>query len=236
MEGAVPTGLLAGSEAGVFAQLQAAGIIPVLSLETVADALAIGTVLLDEGLPAIEVTFRTPAAAEIIAALRDRLPGLMVGAGTLLQPGQVEQAIAAGAHFGVAPGLSEPVLSTARQHDLPFIPGVATPTEIERGLAHGLTLLKWFPAESLGGPRGLAQASAPYLHTGVRFFPTGGITAETAPAYLRISCVTAVGGSWMAPAVAVAGGDVDAVRRAIRATVELSRTVREGRRSLGQQG
>ncbi|MHB8492255.1 MAG: bifunctional 4-hydroxy-2-oxoglutarate aldolase/2-dehydro-3-deoxy-phosphogluconate aldolase, partial [Solirubrobacteraceae bacterium] len=185
--------------------------------------LSVAQVLAAEGLEVLEVTFRTIAAPDAIRAARAAYPTLFVGAGTLLSPAQVDEALAAGAQFGVAPGLSEPVLSAAREHGLPFLPGVATPSEIERGLSLGLTVLKWFPAEALGGPRGLSLAAAPFLHTGVRFVPSGGITAETAPDYLRLPSVLAVGGSWMAPAAAVIRNDQQAIATATRAAVSMAK-------------
>jgi 2-dehydro-3-deoxyphosphogluconate aldolase / (4S)-4-hydroxy-2-oxoglutarate aldolase len=216
----------APDEAEIIARLKAAGAIPVLSLNDMTTAHRVAGILLAESLPAIEVTFRTGAAAEIIAGLRRSHPALLVGAGTLLSPGQVEAAVAAGAQFGVSPGLTGAVLRSARALGLPFMPGVATPTEIERGLGHGLKLLKWFPAEPLGGPRGLAQAAAPYLHTGLRFMPSGGVTGETAAAYLALPYVLAVGGSWMIPGAALASGDWRALTEAVRAAVALLRESR----------
>ncbi len=212
-----------------FARLKAVGAIPVLSFEDLATARQVTDILIAESLPAIEVTFRTKAATEVIAGLRRSHPGLLVGAGTLLSASQVEAAVEAGAGFGVAPGLTEAVLHAARMHQLPFVPGVATPTEIERGLSFGLKLLKWFPAESLGGARGLAQTTAPYLHTGLQFMPTGGINGQSAPEYLRLPFVLAVGGSWMIPATALKVGDRDVIAAAVREAVAIVRDAREAR-------
>ncbi len=211
----------------IFARLEAAGAIPVLSFDDLETARNVAGILIAESLPVMEVTFRTNAAAAIIAGLRRSHPDLLVGAGTLLSPGQVQAAVAAGAGFGVAPGLTEMVLRSAQTHRLPFVPGVATPTEIERGLSFGLNLLKWFPAEPLGGPHGLAQTAAPYLHTGLQFLPTGGINDQSAPQYLRLAYVLAVGGSWMIPAAALAAGDMEAVAAAVRDVVTMVRQARE---------
>jgi 2-dehydro-3-deoxyphosphogluconate aldolase / (4S)-4-hydroxy-2-oxoglutarate aldolase len=154
--------------------------------------------LLAGGLNVIEVTFRTAAAAESVRKIRQRLPAMHVGAGTLLTADQVQRAVDSGAQFGVSPGLTESVLNAARQHHLPFFPGVATATEISRALELGCKYLKFFPAEAVGGAGMVRALAAPFVHTGVNFIPTGGITLETLANYLAVPRVAAIGGSWMA--------------------------------------
>ena len=162
------------------------------------DAVPLTEALLAGGLNCIEVTFRTASAAESIARIRKALPSAIVGAGTLLTQSQVQQAVDAGAQFGVSPGLNESVLSTAATAGIPLFPGVMTPTEVGRALDLKCKHLKFFPAEAAGGITMLKALAGPFGHTGVKFIPTGGITAATLANYLAIPQVAAVGGSWMA--------------------------------------
>jgi len=162
------------------------------------DAVPLAEALLQGGLKCIEVTFRTAGAAKSISAIRKQVPQIMVGAGTLLTPDNVLQAVDAGAQFGVSPGLSEAVSRTAREHNLPLFPGVVTPSEIMRALDLGWHHLKFFPAETFGGINALKALIGPFGHAGVKFIPTGGITAATLANYVAIPQVAAVGGSWMA--------------------------------------
>jgi len=162
------------------------------------DAVPLTEALLKGGLNAIEVTFRTAGAAESIARIRKALPHAVVGAGTLLTADNVKQAVDAGAQFGVSPGLSEAVSKAAHENKLPLFPGVITPTEVMAALELGWKHLKFFPAETFGGVNALKALAGPFGHTGVRFVPTGGITAATLPIYLAIPQVAAIGGSWMA--------------------------------------
>jgi 2-dehydro-3-deoxyphosphogluconate aldolase/(4S)-4-hydroxy-2-oxoglutarate aldolase len=174
--------------------------VPVLVLESADVAVPVCRALLAGGVSTAEVTFRTQDAAEAIARIRTQLPGMLVGAGTLLTENDVRRAKEAGAAFGVAPGLREQVVETAHALDLPFIPGVCTPGDIERGLALGFGILKFFPAGSFGGPSTLSALLGAYRHTGVRFLPTGGVTLENAGDYWAIPEVIAVGATALAPA------------------------------------
>ena len=162
------------------------------------DAVPLAEALLAGGLKVIEVTFRTAGAAESIARIRQALPTVCVGAGTLLSADQVKQAIDAGAQFGVSPGLSEAVTRAAVDAKFPLFPGVITPSEVMRALELGCKQLKFFPAEVAGGVNMLKSLAGPFGHTGVKFIPTGGITAASLPNYLAIPQVAAIGGSWMA--------------------------------------
>ena len=162
------------------------------------DAVPLTEALLAGGLNCIEVTFRTAGAAESIARIRQALPSAIVGAGTLLTADNVKKAVDAGAQFGVSPGLSEAVSKAAHEAKLPLFPGVVTPTEVMAALELGWKHLKFFPAETFGGVNALKALAGPFGHTGVKFVPTGGITAATLPNYLAIPQVTAIGGSWMA--------------------------------------
>jgi 2-dehydro-3-deoxyphosphogluconate aldolase/(4S)-4-hydroxy-2-oxoglutarate aldolase len=162
------------------------------------DAVPLAEALLAGGLNCIEVTFRTAGAADSIARIRKNVPQMIVGAGTLLTAEQVKQAVGAGAQFGVSPGLSETVSTTAQENDFTLFPGVITPTEVMHALELGWKNLKFFPAETFGGVNALKALSGPFGHTGVKFIPTGGINAASLPNYLAIPQVAAIGGSWMA--------------------------------------
>jgi 2-dehydro-3-deoxyphosphogluconate aldolase/(4S)-4-hydroxy-2-oxoglutarate aldolase len=154
--------------------------------------------LLAGGLNVIEITFRTAGAAEAIARIRKSVPQMIVGAGTLLSPEQVKQAVDAGSQFGVSPGLSEAVSRAAQGLDFPLFPGVITPGEVMRALELGWKQLKFFPSETFGGVNALKALIGPFGHTGVQFIPTGGITTANLADYMAVKQVAAVGGSWMA--------------------------------------
>ena len=169
----------------------------ITTVDRVEDAVLLAEALFAGGLKVMEITFRTAAAAESIQQIRRHLPEMSIGAGTLLTPEQVQEAIDFGAQFGVSPGLNEAVLNAAGERDLPFFPGVMTPTEIDRALNLGWKHLKFFPAEPAGGAAMLKALTGPFAHTGVKFIPTGGINVAKLPEYLAIPQVAAVGGSWM---------------------------------------
>jgi 2-dehydro-3-deoxyphosphogluconate aldolase/(4S)-4-hydroxy-2-oxoglutarate aldolase len=173
-------------------------LICVAVIDKTGDAVPLAEALFAGGLNVIEVTFRTANAAESIAQIRKRVPQIVVGAGTLLTADQVKQAVDAGTQFGVSPGLSESVSKAAHENKLPLFPGVITPTEVMRALELGWKNLKFFPAEIFGGVNALKALIGPFGHTGVKFIPTGGITAVALPDYLAIPQVAAIGGSWMA--------------------------------------
>ena len=186
-------------------------VIPVLTIEREADAVPLARALLDGGLPVIEVTLRTEAAAAAIGAIAAALPQITVGAGTLLRAGDVAAARTAGAKFLVSPGLTPELAAAALAAELPYLPGVATPSEIMAARALGICAMKWFPAEALGGPDYL-KALVP-VFPGLAFCPTGGIDERRAADYLALPNVALVGGSWMAPREAVAAGDWGRIRR-----------------------
>ncbi len=166
-------------------------------LDRVEDAAPLADALLAGGLDVMEITFRTEAAADCIEFIAANRPEIIVGAGTLLAPEQVQRAKDAGATFGLAPGLNPKVLKMAQSLEMPFSPGVMTPTDIETALGLGCDLLKFFPAGPAGGPKFLKALAGPYAHTGVKFIPTGGINRANMREYLDLSVVGAIGGSWM---------------------------------------
>ena len=182
-----------------------APVIPVLSLEDAGAAPRLARALVAGGLRALEVTLRTPAALAAIEAVAKAVPEAVVGAGTLLTPQDLRAAKDAGARFGVSPGLTERLLEAAEDAGLPMLPGVATPGEAMRAAERGLEILKFFPAEQNGGAAALRAWAGPLPR--LQFCPTGGITPDTAPAYLALPNVICVGGSWVAPPDAVAAGD-----------------------------
>jgi 2-dehydro-3-deoxyphosphogluconate aldolase/(4S)-4-hydroxy-2-oxoglutarate aldolase len=188
-----------------------ASVIPVLSIERERDAIPLASALYEGGLPVIEVTFRTEAAAAAIAAIATELPQVTVGAGTLLRAADVAAAIAAGAKFLVSPGTTPQLIGAALATELPYLPGVATPSEIMAVRALGICVMKLFPAEAMGGVA-LLRALAPVFQ-GIAFCPTGGIDERSAADYLALPNVPMVGGSWMAPRDAINTGDWGRIRR-----------------------
>ena len=186
-------------------------VIPVLTLERERDAVPLARALFEGGLPVIEVALRTPAAVGAIAAIARDLPQVTVGAGTLQRAADVAAAVAAGARFLVSPGMTPELAASALAAELPYLPGVATPSEIMAARALGICVMKLFPAEALGGT-GLLRALAP-VFPGIAFCPTGGIDERVAADYLALPNVPLVGGSWMAPKDAVAAGDWPRIRR-----------------------
>ena len=172
-------------------------VVPAAIVETVDSALSLAEAMLAGGMDIIEITFRTEGAAKAIKAVSDKFPEMLVGAGTVLTRDQLECAVDSGIRFAVAPGLNAKLVEKSGEFGVPFIPGVVTPSEIEAAMALGLDLLKFFPAEAMGGAATLKALAGPYAHTGVRFVPTGGISLNNAANYLDLKVVAAVGGSWM---------------------------------------
>jgi 2-dehydro-3-deoxyphosphogluconate aldolase/(4S)-4-hydroxy-2-oxoglutarate aldolase len=172
-------------------------LVPAATVEKAEDAIPLAEALLAGGLDIVEITFRTPAAEEAIRRVVTKFPQMLVGAGTVLTEDQLKRAIGAGIKFAVAPGLNTDLVKKSLAANVPFIAGVATPTEIDRGICAGCKLLKFFPADALGGVKTLKAFAGPFSHTGVKFVPTGGINAANAAEYLALPMVAAVGGSWM---------------------------------------
>jgi 2-dehydro-3-deoxyphosphogluconate aldolase/(4S)-4-hydroxy-2-oxoglutarate aldolase len=208
---------MSGGE-GVLDRIGAIGVVPVVELQDASAAVALAEALASAGLPLIEITLRTPTAIEAIRAAAQH-GGLLVGAGTVVNVAQVDRAVEAGAAFVVSPGISEAVVERCRDHGVPCLPGVATPTEIMTALDLGIETLKLFPAATIGGVPALRAFSGPFPQA--RFVPTGGIDAESAPAYLAVPSVLAVGGSWMVPRAALAAEDWGTVRRLAEEAVSI---------------
>jgi 2-dehydro-3-deoxyphosphogluconate aldolase / (4S)-4-hydroxy-2-oxoglutarate aldolase len=197
-----------------------APIIPVLVLDDAASARALAMALVAGGLPALEVTLRTPAALDAIRAMAD-VPGGIVGAGTLLTPQDIRAAKEAGAKFGVSPGATPRLIAASIEIGLPLLPGAATASEVMALWEQGCDMLKFFPAEAACGAPALKSIGAPIPQ--VSFCPTGGITPENAPAYLALPNVICAGGSWVAPKAMIASGDWAGITALARAAAALAR-------------
>ena len=209
---------ISSREAAVAAQLAGARILPVATVDDVNQVERLCHALSGGGLPLIEIAFRSEVAVEAVRRA-SRVEGCLVGAGTVLSPAQAEAALAAGASFAVAPGTNVDVVAACRELGLPFFPGVATPSEIERARQLGLRTLKVFPAAQLGGPAFLRAVTATYPD--MQFMPTGGVGPENLRDYLSVPSVLAVGGSWLVRPELLQEGRFDEVERLAREALEL---------------
>jgi 2-dehydro-3-deoxyphosphogluconate aldolase/(4S)-4-hydroxy-2-oxoglutarate aldolase len=197
-------------------------IIAVLVIDEVADAVPTAQALLRGGVDMMELTLRTPAALEGLRAVCAEVPEMAAGIGTILNKGQVDEVIAAGAAFGVAPGVNAEVIQYAQNKGLPFGPGIMTPTDIDQSVALGCEVLKFFPAGSSGGLAHLKNIAAPYQHMGLQFIPLGGIKASNMMEYIDSPLVTAIGGSWIAPRDLIAEKNWDQIEANAREARELA--------------
>ncbi len=205
-------------------EMFSARIVPVVVLHDAKDAEPLGRALIAGGLPVAEVTFRTAAAVESIRAM-SAIEGLIVGAGTVLTPAQVEQAVEAGASFIVSPGLRRDVVFAAQAAGIPVLPGAVTPSEIMAAQELGLDTVKFFPANVYGGAAAIKALSAPF--GSMRFVPTGGVSVSNLSDYLSLGCVPAVGGSWMVPVDAIREGAFAHVSELCVAAVAAAAAIRK---------
>lgn len=203
------------------ARLSAVKIVPVLVLNSVEDGMKMCAVLEKCGLRAAEITFRTSAAEEIIRAAAKEFPSLYLGAGTILNVRDLHRAFDAGAKFAVAPGFNPTVVREAVSSGFAFAPGICTPSEIEQACELGCRFLKFFPAEAAGGLKLLKAISAPYKHLGLRFMPTGGVTAANAADYLAVKEIAAVGGTWLGKSSEIEAGNWAGIEKTVREAVAL---------------
>ncbi|EKO5124253.1 bifunctional 4-hydroxy-2-oxoglutarate aldolase/2-dehydro-3-deoxy-phosphogluconate aldolase [Vibrio fluvialis] len=194
-------------------RLQQIKIVPVIAINDAAHAVPLAKVLVENGLPCAEVTFRTDAAQESIRLMRDAYPELLIGAGTVLTTQQVDQAISAGADFIVSPGLNSTTVKYCQQRGIAIVPGVNNPSLVEQAMELGLKTLKFFPAEPSGGVAMLKALSAVYP---VQFMPTGGVNPRNVADYLAIPSVVACGGTWMVPSALMDSGNWDEIARLVR--------------------
>jgi 2-dehydro-3-deoxyphosphogluconate aldolase/(4S)-4-hydroxy-2-oxoglutarate aldolase len=193
-------------------RIREARILAVVTLESPDQAIPLAEALTAGGISGLELTLRTAAGLESISRIKASFPSLLVGAGTVLNAQQIAAVQGAGADFAVAPGFNPEVVRAAQTSGLPFVPGVSTPSEIERALAQGCRLLKFFPAEPSGGLKFLEAIAGPYLHLGIHFLPLGGIHPGNVQSYLASPIVAAVGGSWIAPPDRLKSADWDDIR------------------------
>jgi len=204
-------------------------IIPVIVIEEPKNAVPLAAALLAGGLPIAEITLRTPAAIEALRRITNEQPEMFAGVGTVLNVRQAEQARKAGAHFIISPGLNRAVVDYCLEHEVPVYPGVATASEIEAALEMGVTLLKLWPIETLGGIPYLQLLAGPF--GGVEFNPSGGLTAVTFESYLALKNVVACGGPWMAPAEWIAAKQFDKITAAVRDSVTRATKLTPARKS-----
>jgi len=211
---------MSGADPRVRAVLKLAPVIPVFTPDDVDDAVQVAQALFRGGLPVIEVTLRTPRAMEAIKAMAEAVPDAVVGAGTVLTSAQMQAVKDAGGRFAVSPGATARLYAAARDVDLPFLPGVATSSELMEGLEHGLDTFKFFPAVQAGGAPLLSAWAGPF--TDVRFCPTGGISAQTAPQFLHLPNVLCVGGSWLTTAALMQSRDWATIEELARSAAALA--------------
>ena len=208
----------------VFQKFSEIGIIPVVVLNDVKDAEPLGKALMEGGLPAAEVTFRTEAAEESIRIMAEKFPDMLVGAGTVLTIEQVDRAVAAGAKFIVAPGLDEEIVKYCLEKDIPVCPGTQTASEMMRAIKLGLTHVKFFPAENAGGLKMIKAVGAAL--TSLKFMPTGGISASNVTEYLQSDKIFCCGGSWMVKGDMIKAGDFDAIKAKVAEAAQIVKDVR----------
>ena len=201
-----------------------AGIVAVLVIDDAGDAVPLARALLEGGVGVMELTLRTPAALDALRHIRREVPEMVAGIGTILNVDQLHAAHEAGAAFGVSPGCNPRLLSAAREAAFSFGPGIATPTDIEIAVEHGCRLLKFFPAEQLGGLSYLRAMAAPYAHLGLRYIPLGGLTEDNAGTYLGDPLIAAIGGSWIAPRDAIKSNEWELITSNARAAQGLAKT------------
>jgi 2-dehydro-3-deoxyphosphogluconate aldolase/(4S)-4-hydroxy-2-oxoglutarate aldolase len=210
----------------VFEQIAAIGVVPVIALDDARHALPLADALAEGGLGVIEVTFRTAAAVETIRQIAQFRPKMLVGAGTVLNEEQANAAKAAGARFALSPGIDRAVLDHAAQIDLPFAPGIMTPSDLQIALRANCKLVKFFPAMAAGGLNMLKNIAGPYLHTGIGFNPTGGVTRDNLTDWLGYGPVRAVGGTWIATGADIAAENWDKIRQNAAEAAALVRQLR----------
>ncbi len=205
------------------ARVLEARLMPAVGVSSPEDAVTVARAFLAGGLAVMEITFRSEGAPQCVAAVRAQVPEMTVGAGTLLNPAQVALAIQSGAQFGVTPGFNPEVVRAANAAGFPLIPGIATAGELEQALALGCCAVKAFPAEQLGGIAFLKALSGPYLQTGIKIIPMGGVGPANAAAYAALPIVGALGGSWMAAPELIKAKDWAGITALVRQAVALAK-------------
>lgn len=200
------------------------GVVPVVVLDDVKDAAPLAKALVEGGLPCAEVTFRTAAAEESIRIMATEYPDMFVGAGTVLTIEQVDRAVAAGAKFIVSPGFDSEIVDYCLEKEIPVFPGCITPSEVAQAVKRGLKVVKFFPAEQFGGVATIKAMAAPYV--GLKFMPTGGVSAKNLESYLSCDKIIACGGSWMVKGDLVKAGKFDEIKNLTEEAVKLAASIR----------
>lgn len=200
------------------------GVVPVVVLDDVKDAAPLAKALVEGGLPCAEVTFRTAAAEESIRVMTTEYPDMFVGAGTVLTIEQVDRAVAAGAKFIVSPGFDPEIVDYCLEKEIPVFPGCITPSEVAQAVKRGLKVVKFFPAEQFGGVATIKAMAAPYV--GLKFMPTGGVSAKNLESYLSCDKIIACGGSWMVKGDLVKAGKFDEIKNLTEEAVKLAASIR----------
>ena len=200
------------------------GVVPVVVLEDAKDAAPLAKALVEGGLPCAEVTFRTDAAEESIKIMTSEYPDMFVGAGTVLTIEQVDRAVAAGAKFIVSPGFDPEIVDYCLSKEIPVFPGCITPSEVAQAVKRGLKVVKFFPSEQFGGVSTIKAMAAPYV--GLKFMPTGGVSAKNLESYLSCDKIVACGGSWMVKGDLVKAGKFDEIKAMTEEAVKLVAEIR----------
>lgn len=205
-------------------------VIAVLVIDDLADAVPLAGTLLESGVRCVELTLRTPCAIDALKIIRREVPEMTAGIGTVLTRDQIREIKSAGAAFGVAPGLNRNVLDETEKHELPFAPGIATPSDIEAALEYECRVMKFFPAEPSGGLSYLESIAAPYAHLNLQFIPLGGLNEQNLHQWLENPLVCAVGGSWIAPRNLIQEKNWDEIRRRARTAAAIADEVNQGKK------
>lgn len=209
-------------------RIEQCGVIAVLIIDDVEHAVPVAESLLAGGIGAMELTLRTPAAIDSLIRINEQVPEMLAGIGTVLTTGQVEEIVKAGAAFSVAPGLNPEVVAKAQELGLPFAPGIATPSELEKAISMGCREIKFFPAQPLGGIKYLKSCGAPYKHLGIRYIPLGGLNAGNMSDYLKEPSVMALGGSWIAKRELISNQDWKTITNNAAQARKLTDQARQG--------
>lgn len=205
-------------KANTFRKIETAGIIPVVAIENIGNAIPLAQALSEGGLSVIEVTFRTECAKEAIKLISDEFPEMLVGAGTVITTSQVDEAIEAGASFIVSPGFDEEVVQYCLEREILVFPGVITPSEVMKAIKLGLEVVKFFPSETYGGLKAIKALSGPFPN--MRFIPTGGINEKNVREYLSFEKVIACGGTWMCSKALINNQQFDEIKKITKQSVE----------------
>ena len=215
---------------GIQKTLEEKGIIAVLEIEKESDAVPVAEALLAGGVSAIELALRTPASEPSISLIAEKVPGMTIGIGTIIESGQASRVKKyPGVCFGVSPGINPAIVREAISCELPFAPGIATPSELELALSLGCRIVKFFPAEGMGGLSFLKSMDAPYKHLGVRYIPLGGITPNNLGDYAKLNQILAIGGSWIASKELIKSANWSEITRGAKAAKELWDNIRRNK-------